>query len=258
MKTDYEYDYNSNENDPYSNGGDQKKPGPAGCIIGIIFLLWFAGSVLLAIHYSNIEAKTWLVPIVVLHIFIVISLIDTVQRLIKKQKPQLMLILITAGSIAGIIFVCIYHFNNSEALRELLIKLLVVAFLMIFITIGITTIAKATLGRRLVRDRCTKSVYAVCKKADEKIKTVNNKMRRVYDLVYEIDADGETVELHENIAAKSIHLVGEARELFINPDNPAEFYDPDEITNSGDEIMAGVMFTVIPTIMLVLTLIYAF
>lgn len=255
---DYEYNNMDYDSSPYDSDGNNKKPGPAGCVIGIVFLLWFAGSILLSFYLSATE-DSWLIPIIVMHIFLVICIIDTVQRLLKKQKPQLMLVIIGIGSIIGMVLTCMYHFNDSEAFRDMFVRLLAVAFLLLFMSIGVYVILKSLLGRDLLRKRCTQPVYGVCKQANEKIKTVNGKTRSVYSLVYEIDLNGETTELQEEIVSTTFHSVGETRKLFINPDNPAEFYDPDEKNDGAkDDILVGAIFVIMPLIMLILTLKYAF
>lgn len=255
---DYEYNYPGDDNGLYEGDGNNKKPGPVNYVIGLIFLLWFAASVFLAIYYSKYEYSQWRVPIVILHIFIVICSIGIIQSLLEKKKPQLMLIFIDIGGIAGIIFVCIYHFNESESFKDLLIRLLVVAFLLVFVAIGVTTLVKSLLGRSAIRKRCTEPVFAVCKKADETIRTINNKTQRICTLVYELERNGEITELHDKIVSNYPPTVGMTRKLMINPENPAEFYDPAEPNKLGDEFMVGIMFTIIPLIMLILTLIYAF
>lgn len=257
MKNENEYDNIGYDSSFYNSDDSNKKPVTKGCVISIIFLLWFAGSVLLA-FYLSATASAWLVPIIVMHIFLVICLIDTVQKLIKKQKPQLMLVIIGIGSIIGMILVCIYHFNDSESFRDLFIRLLAVAFLLLFMSIGVTFLIKAFIGNAPLRKRCTQSVYAVCTKAEEKWRTVNNKSRRECDLVYELDWNGEIIELQEVIHPKEPRTLGESRELFVNPENPYEFYDPGDINDMSGDIMVGAMFTIMPLIMLILTLIYAF
>lgn len=257
MKNENEYDNIGYNSSLYDSDENKKKSGTISCVISIIFLLWFAGSVLLS-FYLSATASAWLVPIIVMHIFLVICLIDIVQRLIKKQKPQLMLVIIGIGSIIGMILVCVYHFNETESFRELFVRLLAVAFLLLIMSIGVTFTIKSFIGDAPLRKRCTQSVYAVCTKADEKWKTVNNKTYRECSLVYELDWNGEIIELQEVIHTKDTRTLGESQELFVNPENPYEFYDPGDINDKSNDIMAGAMFTIIPLIMLILTLIYAF
>lgn len=210
-------------------------------IKGIIFMVWLAVSVVLCFFSFAF----------IMEIFGGIFLYSTIQRIDMNKKPHASHIAVAVCCFIGFICLLIYQLSGKESIKDIAMSLVVTAFMLFAMSIGVYVLLRATVGRYKLHKRCSQRVDAVCTKAEEKFQTIKNKLRRGYSLIYEIEFDGRTIELREEIYPNGSRTVGEIRELFVNPENPSEFVDPTTPEYIGDDISTGIFFIVVPLIMLI-------
>lgn len=217
-------------------------------IKSIIFMVWFAVSFILCFFSYAF----------VLEIFGGIFLYSTIQRIELKKKPHASHIAVAVFCFIGFICLLIYQLSANGSMKNLATTLLLIALMLSVMSVGAYILLSATVGRYILHKRCSHRVDAVCTKAEETFKTINNRLRRGYSLIYEIESDGRTIELHEEIYPNGVRTVGETREFFVNPDDPSEFVDPTAPEPLGDDIGTGIVFLAVPLIMLVFVLVFTF
>lgn len=217
-------------------------------IKGIIFIIWLVVSIILCFFSFAF----------VLEIFGGIFLYSIIQRIGLKKKPHVLHIAAAVFCFTGFICMLIFQLGAKESTDNLAAALLGIALMLLCMTVGAYTLLNATVGRYMLHKRCSHRVDAVCTKAEETFKTINNRLRRGYSLIYEIEFDGRNIELHEEIYPNGVRTVGETREIFVNPDDPSEFIDPTAPEYVKDDITTGIVFFAGPLFMLILILVLVF
>lgn len=189
-------------------------------LISVVFLLWFAASIIGMIYFSK-HGQGALMVAIVGHYFVVFGVIGIISSIRSKSfQPFLLLFpLVGGGCIAGAL---IWQYGSEE----LLVKaeaMLPYLFICLFMVIGAFMIFGAYLSSRRKQKVCNYYITATC----VDVKTQYDDGTRTYCPVYEIYFRNETQTICNNVYTNIDHVgVGDRRELYLNPDNPEEFYEP--------------------------------
>lgn len=224
-------------------------------ILGIVFIVWFIGCIVLMISLSRKEGSGYKIAIVLFQYFIGFGAVITISEWLKHKKFHVLPLIFIAVGIGGIAAVRAYQ-NGSAETRAAILKGGLSLFLLLFAGIGVYIIVSQIIGSRGNAERCTVSVTAKCISVSTSSKSVNGRTTYYYNPTYEYVCEGETYKSTVvNVAAE--RTVGMDYEIMIDPDSPKTVYDPDSEKNTFFMIVFGILFILIPLFMLYCLLKYA-
>ena len=181
-------------------------------IIAFVFLIWFIASLVFMVVSAKTEGRGWLVPVVLgqfLFVFGLLALINAASERSKHIWSGALAMLAGASSAA---FGAVYHFGSGDT-KQTVTALIPVIFGMAMVTAGlcgmIITLRTRQKGlanyKRHIEGRCIE------------LKKRQGKGHKLYSPVYEIELDGQTVRLENEVySSMDIPKVGEVRELYIS------------------------------------------
>ncbi|MCR4599825.1 MAG: DUF3592 domain-containing protein [Acetatifactor sp.] len=203
-------------------GENKKKYGAGSIIISVVFLIWFFASIGAMIYLANHE-KGALCVTVFGQYFLVFGAIAVISG-IKDKNFQPITIIFPLVGIGAMVGGCIFQFG-SETVMKYTEAALPYIFLGIFFIIGMSLVIGSYFASKRRHEVCNYCISGSC----VKVKDRYHKGTRSYCPVYEVYFRDETILLCSNTYSNMNHIqVGETRELYLNPDNPKEFYEPKE------------------------------
>lgn len=221
-------------------------------ILGLAFVIWFFVSVGFMIYLASRDM--WPLMILVFgQVFLVFGTVAILASLKDKKFDPVLLIfpLVGVGCIAG---GCIFQFG-SKSIMDYVEKILPYLFLGLFFIIGMGLVIGTYFGTKRRHEKCNYCITATC----VDVKTSYNKGSRTYCPVYEVYFRGEMHRIKRNIYSNVNHVaIGDQKEVYLNPDNPEEFYEPrEEKSLNLFTYILGISFAVVSVFALVMTCIYA-
>lgn len=202
------------------NGGNHTSVGKI--LVSIVFVAWFVASIILMLYLSS-HNQGALVVTVFGQYFLVFGTIAVISSIKEKKFQPITLIFPLLGigcMVAGFIF----QFG-SEAVIKQANELLPYLFLSLFVIIGAAMVIITFFSSKRKHEVCTYCITGTC----VELKSQYDDGYRTYCPVYEVYFRGEMVQISNNFYSNMHRVeVGETREIYINPENPSEFFEPRE------------------------------
>ena len=232
--------------------GENKKTGIGGILLSIVFLVWFVASIGAMIYFSKTNRGA-LVVTVFGQYFLVFGLIAVISGIKNKnfQAVTLLFPLVGIGAMAG---GCIFQFG-AEAVKKQAEAAIPYLFLGLFFVIGVSLVLGTYLKSKRKHEVCNYCIAATC----VEVKSHYDDGTRTYCPVYEVYYRGEMIRICNNLYT-NIHRVevGEAREIYLNPNDPNEFYEPkEEKATKKFMYILGSIFAIVSIFALTMVLFYA-
>lgn len=186
-------------------------------IAGTIFLVIFFGAIAAILYFK--DKNETMCAFIFGVVFFVIGIYITMFGGINKKNFYILIFPIVGAGI--MIFSGGYMWGN-EYIKAHIMALIPAAIVSVFILAGIALIAVTFLTNLSNKTRCTESVTAVCINLN---RTYDSDSGSVYAPVYKYYYGGE-----EHIVAQDFYTnidvpkIDSEVELYINPENPEEFY----------------------------------
>ena len=210
-------------------------------IVSIVVLCWIFGSIGAMIYFAKHE-NTPLAIGILGQFFFVLGILAIYAGIKDKQFQPITLVFPAAG-ICMMVGAYIYA-TGGEDVGAKMEEMLPYMFLILFVLIGIGIVVLTTMKRMRRHKVCTTSVYGKCVE-------VHCKWHRggaSYSPEYEVYFNGKTFTLCNELYTGMNRIeIGESREIFLNPNDPKEFYEPiqEKITNRIIYLI-GICFTLFP------------
>ena len=202
--------------------GNERKHGIGSIIISIVFLAWFLGSIGAMFYYSQQKMGAMIV-ILFGQLFFIFGLIAVISGIMNKDFQPITLIFPLVG-IGCLVGGSIFQFG-SEAIVKYLNDALPYIFLCLFMIVGASVVIGAYFTSKRKHETCTYCITATC----VEVKSRYHKGSRTYCPIYEIYFRDEMIQICNNVYTNMNHIeVGETREVYLNPENPKEFFEPKE------------------------------
>ncbi len=199
------------------NNNDGKGASLLSKIMGAIFLAIFFGAIAAILYFK--DKNETLCVFIFGAVFFVIGIYITMFVGINKRNFYILIFPIAGAGI--IIFSGGYMWGN-DYIKAHIMSLIPAAFLSVFILAGIAIISVTFLTNLSQKTHCTESVTAVCINLN---RTHDSDSGSSYAPVYKYYYGGE-----EYISAQDFYTnidvpkIDSEVELYINPENPGEFY----------------------------------
>ncbi len=211
-----------------SNNGRSKT---SDAIISVVFILWFVASIVGMIFVAK-TGRTALLLALFGQFFLVFGVIGLVSSISEggfklKQIPILIFPLVGAGAItAG--FIIQY---GSEDFKAKCYDALPYIAILLFAIIGVGLIIAGLYNAFYLKLVCKEHVDAECV---EVLVTKNSHGGEVWCPVYSYSYNGQNYKSSNDIYSNGIYpSVGQYYELYINPKNPMQFYEPHNSIRTG-------------------------
>jgi len=185
-----------------------KKVGVGGIIASIIFLIWFFASIGAMIYFSQKNMGP-LIVVVFGQFFLVFGGIAIFSG-IKTKSFQPVTLLFPVVGIGCIIGGCIFQFGNETVAKY---------------AYDASVVIGTYFSSKRRHEVCTYCISATI----VEVKSHYHKGTRSYCPIYEVYFRDEMIQLCNNTFTNMHHFeVGETREIYLNPNNPTEFFEPRE------------------------------
>lgn len=219
---------------------------------GYLFLVWFIVSFIAMIIIFSITSNTteWIL-IFIGQYFFVFSLIA-----MSTNKDYRKLSLFYMFPIVGIFCLIsgIYMIIEKEYSTFTIDDLCKYALLFIFLLIGIFLI-KDSLDLKSFKKKCTYKINAICVSTNVDY-LHKNKGERTMRPIYNFWFNDKEYKVSTNIINKnSSFVIGKSYEIFINPNNPNEFFDSNMAALDFVNLILGIIF-IITSISTILAMIF--
>jgi hypothetical protein len=122
--------------------------------------------------------------------------------------------------------------------------------------VGIYIIVSQLLSMKGNAERCTVAVTAVCTNVSVSSTNVNGRVTRYYNPTYEYTYETETYKANA-VNVLTDRCVGMNYEIMIDPDDPKTIYDPDSKRTYAFVVAFGLLFVLMPLIMLICVIKFA-
>lgn len=193
---------------------------PGEIFISIVFIIWFIGSIAAMVLFAR-KGMPALAIGVFGQYFLVFGIAAIVSGIKNKNFNPIVLILPVVG-IASIVGSCIYQFG-SEAMMSMAEECIPYLILGVFFLVGMILLMiafRTTIGQK---NRCTELVVATCVEVLERYSVAG---KQLLCPVYEINYGMDKIQICNNIYMSNRDVrVGDYMDLYINPENPQEFYE---------------------------------
>ena len=230
---------------------NNRKTGTGMILLSVVFVIWFIASIVAMIYFSQTN-KGALVVTIFGQYFLVFGLIAVISSLKSKKFQAFTLIfpVIGIGAMAG---GCIFRFGTEE-LKKQAEAALPYLFLGLFFIIGVSLVLGTYLTSKRKHEVCNYCITATC----VEVKSHYDDGSRTYCPVYEVYFRHETMQICNNFYT-NIHRVevGETREIYLNPEDPNEFYEPkEELSTKRFTYILGGIFVITSVFALVMVMQY--
>ena len=199
-------------------------------LLSFAFIIWFFGSIVGMIYFSNHD-QTPLTVVLFGQLFLIFGII-IVACGIKNHSFQPITVIFPLVGILAIAGGLIYYVG-SKSIIAYVEKILPELALSAFFIIGAAVVVGTYLSSLKKRNLCSYTIMATC--VDMKSHVDDGTLLECP--VYEIYFRGEMLQLcNENYSNMNKVAPGETREIHINPDNPTEFYE-EKMDKTGAAIL---------------------
>ena len=190
----------------------------------VVFFIWFIGSFIGMFIFFSIGKGSIAAMILGQYLFLFGIIIVRSGIKNKNLKPgALLVVVIGVGCIVG---GAIFQFGN-HTMQNMAKEALPYAFMVL----GLSAVIGNYLYFKKKHESCTYRVEATCIRIKEEChrEQGEHRLKYLYCPVYMGDFQGETLFFcNENYSSKKYVKEGEKREIYANPENPQEFYEPKE------------------------------
>ena len=244
-----------NENVEFDEQGrpvdNKPEPDKNPNIIGIAAAVCFAAGALLMFLFARSEGREWLSIVVFGIMFSAISALGAITKYMRYNIISGNSVIFSIIGLIIAISAFVVHGSDDRG-RIIFAKLGAVMFLMIFILVGVALLVQSINKIKGFMARCTVRVTAVCSGFKDMKVNVKGKPETISVPVYEVNYREERTELEDESFAKDEYvMVGDEKELFIDPENPHVFYDPKRKPRlTMSDVMFPVLFMTFPLLAL--------
>ena len=206
--------------------------------LGILFILWFFGSIVAMMYFAQIKNEYYTIMTFGQY-FLVFSIFPLKGSKGKEKLLGVPFLLIGIGLI--VIPLCIMNpqWFNEEKNWESIIGILGI---LVFVLAGLAMVVLPEIEKRRLKKACTENVDAII---IENLTTYTDKGKTLYCPVYKFSYYNEEYEVCNNFYTNiGVKPVNTSVELKINPDNPKEFLSG-KMNNFAVVQFMGIVFLMI-------------
>ncbi len=208
-------------------------------LIGTIFLIIFILSIIGIIYFSSTKPSMSVFFFGVIFFFVGIYIISSAG--INKNSLPILIFPFTGAE--TMLFSGIYTFGNPEN-KAFVINILPFIILATLFLVGASLVVGKILIDKYNKAHFTESVLAEC----TELKSSYDEGVNTYCPVFSFYYNGQIYKVcDEQYSNVNIPQINEKYEIFINPDNPTEYYIKSSI-NSFIIIIFGVVFMIVSTL----------
>lgn len=227
-------------------------------IIGVAFLVWFFASIGGMLYVIKI-GQIWLFPAFFGQYFLVFGILG-INSFVQEGKfgyDALWSLLFPLVGIVCIAASFVWHFG-SEELWEKCMEYIPYAGLGLFVLAGLYMMGMWIRSRFLLEKICSQRVEAKCIEVLNNIESRNGSRTTTYCPVYQFYYNGNMYDVCNNVYTNLFcPEVNTVYEIFINPTNPTQFYEPTGNKRTGIiMLILGICFIVFPIFGMVMYSIY--
>ncbi len=204
-----------------------KNNNKKGNILGIIFLIWFFGSMIILMSCGSFENGPAIMLTTFGQYFIVFGLITTTQNLKSKTLPIILIMPIVGFVIAG----CgLYLWFGGQTAGSNLTSIAPLLICLVFVYVGIAMVWSSHSQKKYLNENCTLPVTAKVVDIKESwSRSSKGRSRKVYSPVYQIPNPKnktEYIQICNETYSNMLALeIDDTVEILVNPENPEEFID---------------------------------
>ena len=217
-----------------------KKKGET--ILGVLFVVWFIGTLIGTLIVSRSEELKWLIPVLFGQMFFICGAFGAYS--IYKQEKKLpwiggVLMAIGAGALT---YGFANHFGSDET-RTTMEKLFPILFGVVFLGVGLCGLIGTVTYKKRREGACLTPVEGTCIGFEETL--ISGRLMR--SAVFQYTWNGEQYTVNSGTFTKAFPnfgsgtKVGEVRTLYIDENNPDSFYEPK--SGRAIRIILYVLFT---------------
>lgn len=204
---------NNNEKNPQSIGS---------IVIGVVFLVWFFGSMAAAFLAAKAGQAGW-TAFCLGQIFLVIGIMVVYKQIKQDEVEPIFFVFSIVGFF---MMVCGFLWQTGAgAMRDWVADMVPLLLLGLFLVVGILIVISALIGINR-RGKCTVAVPGKCVEVKWRYRSSGDSGTMFYCPVYEYAYNGRFYTGCEEVyVAGDCVAEGEYREIFINPEQPEQFFE---------------------------------
>ena len=230
---------------------NKRKKSVGDILISVLFLSWFAASVLGMLYCSENDMNILVVAIVGQY-FLVFGVIANITG-IKEHKFKPILLVFPSVGIAAIVGACMLQFGTATV-KKAVDASMPYFILGGFLVIGVILVVIAL--RKYIRPQkgCKESVVATCV---EILEQRDDEYELQYCPVYEVFYDNKKMKICSHVFTKKLDVcVGDLRDICFNPNNPEDALD--KVVYDRNAFIIGGMgvFTVVASVIALCLMIF--
>lgn len=216
-------------------------------IVSIVFLVWFFASIAGLLLTAKAGLVGWTLAIFG-HYFIVIGIIAVAGE-IKNGFHQPIVCVFPLVGFAVFACALVFQYGNDMQREQLVAQIPNVACGVFFI-VGVLLFSNLYAEKQRQK-KCTHMLQGLCVDVKERVSNSSGRRATVVRCpVFEYVYNGKTYTrdngFYTNMTAVQI---GQYKDVYINPENPKQFYEPDSAKASGYTMaIIGVLFVIVSTI----------
>ena len=192
-------------------------------ILSFVFLLWFVVAVVGMFYVSRTAELSWLSPVILGQVFLVIGTAGLIVMLRAKKKD--LWIDIAAIVVGAIIVVLplIYHFGSEQTKTAITAYIPTLAGAGLLIA-GLCGTLAAYIGQKRATEKYSTPVEGIC---IERKSHLGSGGTVLHCPVYEITLNGETLRMEKEVYSNvGVPQIGESRTLYIDENDLGSYIEP--------------------------------
>ena len=192
-------------------------------ILSFVFLLWFIASVVGMFYVSRTAELSWLSPVILGQVFLVIGTAGLIVMLRAKKKD--LWIDIAAIVVGAIIVVLplIYHYGSEQTKAAITAHIPTLAGAGLLIA-GLCGTLAAYIGQKRTAEKYSTTVEGIC---IERKTRLGSGGAVLHCPVYEITLNGETLRMEKEVYSNvGVPQIGEGRTLYIDENDLDCYVEP--------------------------------
>ena len=192
-------------------------------ILSFIFLLWFVASVVGMVYVSRSAELSWLSPVILGQVFLVIGTAGLIVMLRAKKKD--LWIDIAAIVVGAIIVVLplIYHYGSEQTKAAITAHIHTLAGAGLLIA-GLCGTLAAFTGQKRAAEKYSTTVEGICIERKTRLGSGGTVL---HCPVYEITLNGETLRMEKEVYSNvGVPQIGESRTLYISENDLDSYVEP--------------------------------
>ena len=192
-------------------------------ILSFIFLLWFISSVVGMFYVSRSAEYSWLLPMILGQVFLVIGTVGLIAMLSAKKKGLWIdIVAILVGSII-VVLPLMYHYGSEQTKAAITNHIPTLAGAG-FLTAGLCGTLAAYVGQKRAAEKYSTTVEGIC---IERKTRLGSGGAELHCPVYEITLNGETLRMEKEVYSNmGVPQIGESRTLYINENDLGSYVEP--------------------------------